>query len=45
MCGKKERTMAKKPFGGKQAAPFVPGGGRDPNHPNDKHGNPKTAAK
>jgi hypothetical protein len=33
--------MAKKPFSGKQAAPFKSGGGRDANHPNDAKGNPR----
>lgn len=32
------------PFGGKKAAPFVKGGGRDPKHPNDAKGNPKKSA-
>jgi hypothetical protein len=33
--------MAKKPFGGKKAAPFTKGGGRDPKAPNTAKGTPK----
>lgn len=30
-----------KGFGGKKAAPFKKGGGRDPEHPNDAKGQPR----
>jgi hypothetical protein len=32
-------------FGGKVAAPFVKGGGRDPKHPNTAKGTPRKGAK
>jgi hypothetical protein len=35
----------KKGFGGKKAAPFVKGGGRDPNHPNTAKGTPRKGKK
>jgi hypothetical protein len=31
----------KKPFGGKKAAPFVKGGGRDKSHPKTAKGTPR----
>jgi hypothetical protein len=34
-----------KTFGGKKAAPFVKGGGRDKSHPNDARGNPRKGKK
>jgi hypothetical protein len=32
---------ASKPFGGKKAAPFTPGGGRDTSHPHKADGTPR----
>lgn len=34
-----------KPFGGKRAAPFAPGGGRKQSHPNKANGTPRKKGK